>query len=64
LYLHFSPWAISRKQSARGWSARDRFQTMLGGPARARLCHGGDHRKVQRPTLVIAHNKTLAAQLY
>jgi excinuclease ABC subunit B len=42
-----------------------KFQTLLGAPARARrFTIAPGHRPPQRPTLILAHNKTLAAQLY
>src|SRR4030088_1829931 len=42
----------------------ERFQTLPGAPGRAKtMTMAGVIEAVQRPTLVIAHNKTLAAQL-
>jgi excinuclease ABC subunit B len=49
--------------------ARRRERRQAPGAARRHrlrqnLHHGQDHRRVNRPTLVLAHNKTLAAQLF
>src|ERR1039458_3605143 len=42
----------------------DRFQTLLGATGTGKtMTMAGVIQEVQRPTLVIAHNKTLAAQL-
>ena len=48
-----------------GVNAGNRWQTLLGvtGSGKTRTLAGVIER-LQRPTLVIAHNKTLAAQLY
>src|SRR5436305_8497939 len=47
-----------------GLRAGDRFQTLLGVTGSGKtFTMAGVIEKVQRPTLVIAHNKTLAAQL-
>src|SRR5215469_13707756 len=48
-----------------GTRGGDRYQTLLGvtGSGKTRtMC--GVIEQIQRPTLVLAHNKTLAAQLY
>ena len=54
----------ARETLARGIEARDRFQTLLGvtGSGKTATMAFAVER-VQRPALVIAHNKTLAAQL-
>ena len=45
--------------------SRDRFQTLLGVTGSGKTFTVANViEKVQRPTLVLAHNKTLAAQLY
>src|SRR5574342_1423836 len=50
---------------AAGLARGDRFQTMLGATGTGKtFVMAAIIEKVQRPTLVIAHNKTLAAQLY
>ena len=41
----------------------DRYQVLLGVTARARPLPCQDHRALGKPTLVMAPNKTLAAQL-
>src|SRR5271168_192563 len=49
---------------AEGVQAGDRFQTLLGATGTGKtMTMAGVIEAVQRPTLVIAHNKTLAAQL-
>ncbi len=49
---------------ARSLSAGERFQTLLGATGTGKtMTMAGVIQEVQRPTLVIAHNKTLAAQL-
>src|SRR3989454_6383196 len=49
---------------AEGLTRGDRFQTLLGVTGSGKTATMGFViEKVQRPTLVIAHNKTLAAQL-
>jgi excinuclease ABC subunit B len=49
---------------AEGVRAGDRFTTMLGATGTGKtMTMAGIVQEVQRPTLVIAHNKTLAAQL-
>jgi excinuclease ABC subunit B len=49
---------------AEGVLAGERFQTLLGATGTGKtLTMAGVIEAVQRPTLVIAHNKTLAAQL-
>lgn len=57
------PEAIARL--AEGVERGDRFQTLLGVTGSGKTYTIANViEKVQRPTLVIAHNKTLAAQLY
>ncbi|MDZ7772635.1 MAG: excinuclease ABC subunit UvrB [Balneolaceae bacterium] len=66
-----SPWppAGDQPQAIRelveGVEAGDRYQTLLGitGSGKTRTVSGVID-EVQRPTLVMSHNKTLAAQLY
>ena len=49
---------------AEGLGAGDRFLTLLGGTGTGKtMTMASTIERVQRPTLVIAHNKTLAAQL-
>src|ERR1700710_137217 len=49
---------------AEGVEAGERFQTLLGATGTGKtMAMAGVIEAVQRPTLVIAHNKTLAAQL-
>ena len=49
---------------AEGVEAGERFQTLLGATGTGKtMTMAGVIEAVQRPTLVIAHNKTLAAQL-
>ncbi|HEU4980914.1 MAG TPA: DEAD/DEAH box helicase family protein, partial [Solirubrobacterales bacterium] len=49
---------------AEGLDSRERFQTLLGATGTGKtFTMAGVIERVQRPTLVIAHNKTLAAQL-
>jgi excinuclease ABC subunit B len=49
---------------AEGVGAGERFQTLLGATGTGKtMTMAGVIEAVQRPTLVIAHNKTLAAQL-
>ncbi len=53
------------RQLVEGLRRGDRFQTLLGATGTGKTFSVGhviEH--VQRPTLVISHNKTLAAQLY
>ena len=53
------------RQLAEGLENRDRFQTLLGVTGSGKTFTVANViEKVQRPTLVLAHNKTLAAQLY
>ena len=57
------PQAIA--QLAAGIEAGDQFQTLLGVTGSGKTFTVANVvEKVQRPTLVLAHNKTLAAQLY
>src|SRR5438128_10023433 len=54
----------ARDQLAEGIEAAERFQTLLGVTGAGKTATMAfTIEKVQRPTLVIAHNKTLAAQL-
>jgi excinuclease ABC subunit B len=56
------PQAIA--ELAAGLSEGDRFQTLLGATGTGKtFTMAGVIERVQRPSLVIAHNKTLAAQL-
>src|SRR5271166_6387218 len=49
---------------AEGVEQGERFQTLLGATGTGKtMTMAGVIERVQRPTLVIAHNKTLAAQL-
>jgi len=49
---------------AEGLEAGERFQTLLGATGTGKtFTMAGTIEAIQRPTLVIAHNKTLAAQL-
>jgi excinuclease ABC subunit B len=51
-------------QLAEGVIAKERFQTLLGATGTGKtMTMAGVIEQVQRPALVIAHNKTLAAQL-
>ncbi len=53
------------RQLVEGLKSRDRFQTLLGVTGSGKTFTVANViQKVQRPTLVLAHNKTLAAQLY
>ncbi|MGF1557545.1 MAG: excinuclease ABC subunit UvrB [Flavobacteriaceae bacterium] len=53
------------KQLVEGMEAGERFQTLLGVTGSGKTFTVANViEKVQRPTLVLAHNKTLAAQLY
>jgi excinuclease ABC subunit B len=52
------------EQLVKGLNRGDRFQTLLGATATGKTFTAAHViQRVQRPTLVIAHNKTLAAQL-
>ncbi|MEX0771507.1 MAG: excinuclease ABC subunit UvrB [Balneolaceae bacterium] len=70
LILH-SPWAPAGdqpnaiKELTEGIEQGDKFQTLLGitGSGKTRTV-AGVMENVQKPTLVMSHNKTLAAQLY
>jgi excinuclease ABC subunit B len=63
----FAPAADQPKAIAglsEGIEAGERFQTLLGATGTGKtMTMAGVIQEVQRPTLVIAHNKTLAAQL-
>ena len=49
---------------AKGLESRERFQALLGATGTGKtFTMAGVIERIQRPTLVIAHNKTLAAQL-
>ena len=53
------------KQLAQGIESNDKYQTLLGVTGSGKTFTVANViEKVQRPTLVLAHNKTLAAQLY
>ncbi|MFD2585820.1 excinuclease ABC subunit UvrB [Croceitalea marina] len=53
------------KQLANGVRAKDKHQTLLGVTGSGKTFTVANLvEEVQRPTLVLAHNKTLAAQLY
>lgn len=53
------------KQLAEGVNRGDRFQTLLGVTGSGKtFTMANVVQKVKRPTLVLSHNKTLAAQLY
>lgn len=53
------------KQLANGIDKNERYQTLLGVTGSGKTFTVANViEKVQRPTLVLAHNKTLAAQLY
>lgn len=50
---------------AKGISRGDKYQTLLGVTGSGKtFTMANVIEKVQRPTLIISHNKTLAAQLY
>ncbi|MDX1332625.1 MAG: DEAD/DEAH box helicase family protein, partial [Robiginitalea sp.] len=52
-------------QLSRGIREGDRYQTLLGVTGSGKTFTVANVvQEVQRPTLVLAHNKTLAAQLY
>src|ERR1039458_5317697 len=63
----FTPTADQPKAIAamsEGIERGERFQTLLGATGTGKtMTMAGVIQEVQRPTLVIAHNKTLAAQL-
>ena len=53
------------KQLANGILADEKYQTLLGVTGSGKTFSVANVvAEVQRPTLVLAHNKTLAAQLY
>ena len=53
------------KQLSEGISSNEKYQTLLGVTGSGKTFTVANViEKVQRPTLVLAHNKTLAAQLY
>jgi len=53
------------RQLANGITSGERYQTLLGVTGSGKTFTAANViEKVQRPTLVLAHNKTLAAQLY
>ena len=53
------------RQLAEGIEAQEKYQTLLGVTGSGKTFTAANViQKVQRPTLVLAHNKTLAAQLY
>jgi excinuclease ABC subunit B len=53
------------KQLSEGFAAGKKFQVLLGATGTGKT-YSASHviAKLQKPTLVLAHNKTLAAQLY
>src|SRR5690625_1580414 len=53
------------RQLSEGIESGERYQTLLGVTGSGKtFTMANVVEKVQRPTLVLAHNKTLAAQLY
>ncbi|TSE10732.1 MULTISPECIES: excinuclease ABC subunit UvrB [Aquimarina] len=53
------------RQLAEGIEANEKYQTLLGVTGSGKTFTAANViERVQRPTLVLAHNKTLAAQLY
>lgn len=53
------------KQLVQGLDAKERYQTLLGVTGSGKTFTVANViEETQRPTLVLAHNKTLAAQLY
>ena len=53
------------KQLSQGIQAKEKYQTLLGVTGSGKTFTAANViEKVQRPTLVLCHNKTLAAQLY
>ena len=53
------------KQLSKGIESNERYQTLLGVTGSGKTFTVANViEEVQRPTLVLAHNKTLAAQLY
>jgi excinuclease UvrABC helicase subunit UvrB len=53
------------RQLAEGIESGERFQTLLGVTGSGKtFTMANVVEKVQRPTLILSHNKTLAAQLY
>ncbi|MEL0652329.1 excinuclease ABC subunit UvrB [Algibacter sp. TI.3.09] len=53
------------KQLAAGFNADEKYQTLLGVTGSGKtFTIANVIEEVQRPTLILAHNKTLAAQLY
>src|SRR5690606_7663784 len=53
------------RQLSEGVNAGERFQTLLGVTGSGKtFTMANVIEEVQKPTLVLAHNKTLAAQLY
>ncbi|MBQ0735746.1 excinuclease ABC subunit UvrB [Aquimarina celericrescens] len=53
------------KQMVEGIQANEKYQTLLGVTGSGKTFTAANViERVQRPTLVLAHNKTLAAQLY
>ena len=67
----FSPWPLSGDQPeaveklVRGFEKEGAVQTLLGVTGSGKtFTMANVIQRLQRPTLVMAHNKTLAAQLY
>ena len=53
------------KQLVKGIESEEKYQTLLGVTGSGKTFTVANIiQEVQRPTLVLAHNKTLAAQLY
>ena len=53
------------KQLVKGINGNEKYQTLLGVTGSGKTFTVANViEEVQRPTLVLAHNKTLAAQLY
>jgi len=53
------------KQLSNGINSKEKYQTLLGVTGSGKTFTVANViEEVQRPTLVLAHNKTLAAQLY
>ena len=53
------------KKLVEGLKRGEQFQTLLGVTGSGKtFCMGNIIEQIQKPTLVLAHNKTLAAQLF
>ncbi|MCB9006887.1 MAG: DEAD/DEAH box helicase family protein, partial [Ardenticatenaceae bacterium] len=56
---------IAIEKLVEGLESGDKFQTLLGATGTGKtFTMANVIQQTQKPTLVIAHNKTLAAQLY